>query len=130
MSFESRVQSFSERFLSRRSFELIVEPALADLEFESAEGRQAASRLAVVRALAGAVQDDFKSQLGIIALLWLVPTGYYFVLMTVCFDFFAGETGKRSMEAPLALAVPLLLLSLSPVLVCFWPEGRVTRPTE
>ena len=44
MTFETLIVAISDRFLSQRTFELVVEPALADLEFEEAAGRR--SRMA------------------------------------------------------------------------------------
>lgn len=130
MSFESRVVSFSERFLSSRSYQLIVAPALADLEFEAAEqGR--ANRLAVIRALVGAIRIDAAQHASTFVILTLVPACYYFVLIAVCFDFFHGATGIESVIVTIArVAAPLLVMSLAPVMVCFWPERRVERSTE
>ena len=34
MSFDARIMAFAERFLSDRTFQLVVAPALADLQFE------------------------------------------------------------------------------------------------
>ena len=61
MSFESRVIAISYRFVSSAKFELIVAPALADLEFEEAAGRRSriGSRAAVLRAIAGGVATMF-----------------------------------------------------------------------
>ena len=55
-----RIAHLSERFLSARSFELIVAPALADLEFES-HRVTAAGLVAVCRAVAGAVVEDWEN---------------------------------------------------------------------
>ena len=89
MSFESKVVAFSTRFLSARSFDLIVAPALADLQFEEEEqGR--GNRLAVLRAIGGAMRIDIARHAGVVVLLTLVPACYYFVLIAVCFDFFSG----------------------------------------
>lgn len=130
MSFESRVVSFSERFLSSRSYDLIVAPALADLEFEAAEqGR--GHRLAVLRAVVGAIRIDAAQHASTFVILTLVPACYYFVLVAVCFDFFHGATGLESVLVTVArVAAPLLVMSLAPVMVCFWPERRVERSTE
>ena len=133
MSFESRIVAFSTRFLSARSFELIVAPALADLQFEADEHAGypgvAASRLAVLRAVAGAMRNDVARHAGVIVMLTLVPACYYFVLIAVCFDFFHGAVGKDSVLPMIArVAAPLLVMSLAPVMVCFWPERRV-QPT-
>lgn len=129
MNFETRVRRFAGRFVSGRSFELIVAPALADLQYEEDAG-DVPSRAAVLRAVAGAIRTDVASQAGTFLMLMLVPTGYYFVLMTVCFDFFHGATGRDSVVTPLTLTVPLLFFSLAPVLACFWPDGSSTQHTE
>ena len=130
MSFESRVMAFSERFLSARSNELIVAPALADLQFEEAEHGQG-SRLGVVSALVGAIGVDFSEHAGTFVALTLVPACYYFVLIAVCFDFFSGATGRGGLLSTAASVVaPLLLISLLPVLVCFWPSRNPVRRVE
>ena len=130
MSFESTVVAFSERFLSARSHELIVAPALADLQFEE-EAPGTGNRLAVLSALLGAVRIDMGHHAGTFVILTLVPACYYFVLIAVCFDFFSGSSGKEGVVAAIAtVAAPLLIMSLAPVMVCFWPERRVASPTE
>jgi len=130
MSFESRVVAFSTRFLSARSFELIVAPALADLQFEEEE-RGRGNRLAVLRAVGGAMRTEIARHAGVVVALTLVPACYYFVLVAVCFDFFRGATGIESVMFTVArVAAPLLVMSLAPVLVCFWPERPVERSTE
>lgn len=130
MSFESRVVAFSTRFLSERSFELIVAPALADLQFEEEEqGR--GNRVAVLRAIGGAMRMEAARHAGVVVMLTLVPACYYFVLIAVCFDFFSGAAGKDGVVTTVArVAVPLLVMSLAPVMVCFWPERPVQRSTE
>ena len=130
MSFESRVVAFSERFLSSRSNRLIVAPALADLQFEEAEqGR--GNRLAVLRALVGAIHLDAAQHASTFLILTLVPAGYYFVLIAVCFDFFSGTSGKHGMVTTIVrVAAPLLVMSLAPVMACFWPERQPARHGE
>lgn len=131
MSFESRIVAFSTRFLSERSFELIVAPALADLQFEDEEHGRGGSRLAVLRAVGGAMRTEIARHAGVVVALTLVPACYYFVLVAVCFDFFHGATGIESVMFTVArVAAPLLVMSLAPVLVCFWPERPVERSTE
>jgi hypothetical protein len=128
MSFESRVVAFSERFVSARSHELIVAPALADLQFEREE-QGCGNRLAVLSAVVGALRIDLGQQAGMFVFLTLVPACYYFVLIAVCFDFFSGSAGKDGVVSTVAgVAVPLLMMSLVLVTVCFWPERRVTTP--
>ena len=89
MSFESRIIAFADRFLSDRTVQLIVEPALADLQFERGTGplSRAANRLAVLRAVAGGVRDDVTRGSGGFIALTLMPTCYYLFLMVICFDF-------------------------------------------
>lgn len=130
MSFESRVISFSERFLSSRSRQLIVAPALADLQFEQSE-RGRGNRFAVLRALAGAARVDAAQHAPTFVILTLVPACYYFVLIAVCFDFFSGRAGQEGVLLTVTrVAAPLLLMSLVPVMVCFWPERPVARSTD
>ena len=143
MSFESKVMAFSTRFLSERSYELIVAPALADLQFEQIEqgsGKTAADtaqvglsgrRLAVLKALSGAVRMEMARHAGIVILLTLVPACYYFVLIAICADFFSDAAGREGLLLTIArVAAPLLAISGMPVMVCFWPERRVERASE
>lgn len=119
--FERGVLAFAERFLSTRTFDLIVSPALADCQVDPGDQRRWTNRLAVLRALAGAIRIDAAGQLATFVLLCLVPLCYYLVLVTVCFDFFSGASGTSGF---LAIITPLLVLSAIPVIVCFWPERR------
>jgi hypothetical protein len=125
MSFESRILAFSERFLSDRTFELVVAPALADLEFDP--GRmpfaRAINRLAVLRAVLGGFVHDVKRDSGTFLLLMLVPSCYYLSLLTVCLD------AVKTWSGFLSLAAMVIALSTAPVLVCFWPSRRPT-PTR
>ena len=127
MSFESRIVAFSERFLSDRTFELIVAPALADLEFErgTATLSRAASRLAVIKAVAGGLRDEItRGSAGFLALM-LMPVCYYLFLMVICFDFKPATTGFF-----VGVATMILVLSLAPVIVCFWPTRHRSRPVD
>ena len=66
MSFESRMVAFSERFLSDRTFELVVAPALADLEFDPGRKPLAriVNRVAVLRAVLGGLAGELKRSAG------------------------------------------------------------------
>lgn len=126
MSFESSVIGFSSRFLSGRSFDLIVAPALADCEFESGAGRSGrlASRLSVLAAVAGAVQHEMRH--GSADFLKLT-------LLSFCYFSFPLALGIRTFKtwSDVAIAATaVLVMSLVPVMVCFWPDGGVARPTE
>lgn len=130
MSFESRVTAFSSRFLSDRSFELIVAPALADLQFEADE-QGSGSRFAVLRAVAGALRREVAQHASFVLMLSLVPACYYFVLIAVCFDFFSGTMTRDGVMLSIArVAAPLLVMSFVLVMACFWPERRLARSTE
>ena len=126
MSFESRIIAFADRFLSTRTFELIVTPALADLEFEAELGRRSrlVSRCAVLRAVAGGLRADLaKDSLSLIKLT-LLPACYYAMPLVMGFEYF-----KTWSEVFTTLAL-VLVLSMVPVLVCFWPERRTARPVD
>ena len=125
--FERGVVTFAERFLTTRTFDLIVSPALADCQFDHDDRHRLANRIAVCRALVGAARIDLASQAGTFVMLTLVPICYYLVLITVCFDFFSGNAGRAGF---VAIASPLLFLSVVPVCVCFWPERRTPRTSE
>ena len=124
MSFESRIVAWSSRFLSSRAFEMIVVPALADLQFEQATGRATAARgrLAVARAAIGALGADIRRGSLDFLSLTVMPVCYYLALIIICFDFF-------SLPVPIphvltATAVLLLVFACGPVMVCFWPERQ------
>ena len=122
-AFESRIAAFADRFLSTRSFELIVAPALADLEFESELGRRSliASRCAVLRAVAGGLREDVSRDSGSMVKLTLLPFCYYMLPVVMGIEYF-----KTWPQVVAALAI-VLALSIVPVLVCFWPERHTPR---
>lgn len=127
MTFESRVIAFADRFLSDRTVQLIVEPALADLQFECGTRpiTRATNRLAVLKAVAGGVCDEVsRASTGFITLT-LMPTCYYLFLMLICLDF-------RPSSASLFFAVAsvIMVLSLGPVMVCFWPSRHPGRAAD
>ena len=123
MTFESRIVAFADRFLSTRSFELIVVPALADLEFESELGRRSlvASRCAVLRAVAGGLREDLSRDSGSLIKLTLLPFCYYMVPLLMGIEYF------KTWPEVVAAFVIVLALSMVPVLVCFWPTRHTPR---
>ncbi len=123
MSFESRVLAFAGRFLPSRSVELIVAPALADLQFDRGAGRfrRAANHLAVIRAVAGGLRDEAARGSGFFVVLTLITACYNIVLLTIFADFISLS------DHFVVVAVAVLFLSLGPVMACFWPERRVPR---
>lgn len=126
MSFESRVLAFSERFLSSRSVELIVAPALADLQFDGDGGglRRTANQFAVIRAVAGGLRVEAAGGSGFFIVLTLITAGYNIVLLTLFADFISISSNL------FGVAMGLLFLSLGPVMACFWPERRTATRVD
>jgi hypothetical protein len=126
MSFDRCVIACCDWFVSQRTFELVVAPALADLEFEEAHGRRGAleNRLAVLRAFAGAVRHDAWRGFDGFLKLMLLSGCYYAFPVVVSVRMF-----KTWSEFGLAMLV-VLALSLTPVMVCFWPCRHPVRPGE
>lgn len=126
MSFESGVIAFADRFLSDRTFELVVAPALADLQFdEDAGGRhRIASRLAVLKAVTGGLRLDVWRDSGTLLKV---------ALLSACYYTFPLALGIRMFKTWFEFFVVITLvlgLSLVPVLVCFWPARRTARPID
>lgn len=126
MTFESRIIAFSERFLSDRTFQLVVAPALADLEFEPGEEAlvRAANRFAVIRAVAGALAGEVRRECASFLALTLLPACYYVALLAVCFGAFTTWSGF------FALVALIVAMSAAPVMVCFWPSRRPISPAD
>lgn len=116
--FETRITAFARWFLSTRTFELVVEPALADMHYDEEAGRRGtiANRSAVLRAVAGGVFDEFRRDAASFFGLALVPATYYLFLLAVCLDAF-GTWAEF-----FGVAALILTLSFVPVVVCFWPR--------
>ena len=129
MTFIDRIESLSTRFLSDRTHELIVAPAIADVQYDSGEqGAGVRAHVCVLVALAGAAYEELTSDLRLLKLagLALIPGLYYaFLLVLVAPEAGALVTGHWG---PFALAVGIAVLSFGPVLVCCWPERTPTRP--
>ena len=128
MSFDARIMALAERFLSERTFQLIVGPAVADLQFEHCASplRLTANRLAVLRAVAGGLRDDLARASSDVLLLTLLPACYNIFLLLICFDVFSISLSTDFV----VVATVLLVLSFGPVMVCFWPERRAARPID
>jgi hypothetical protein len=133
MTFFERVESLSSRFLSERSYELIVAPAIADLQHDISSGHplsRTQSRASVLVALAGAAYEDLTADSSVlrIAGLALIPACYYTFLIFLCVpqaaDFVAANLGRLAIPAAIAV------LSFGPVLVCCWPERTPRRSIQ
>ena len=128
MSFDTRIMAFAERFLSDRTFQLIVAPAIADSQFERGAGRfrRTANRLAVIKALAGGLRDDLASVSGEMLVLALFTAAYHIFMLMIVFDVYSVALSTHFLVA----AALIFVLSFGPVVVCFWPERRRGRTVE
>ena len=129
MTFIQRFDSLSTRFLTERSYELIVGPAIADLQHDAsaAPAHSVRGQLSVLVAFAGAVYDEVTtgSSLFMIAALALIPAMYYAFLIILILP----EAGPfLRARAGLPLLVVGAAMSFAPVLVCCWPERTTRRP--
>ena len=129
MTFLDRIESLSTRFLSERGHELIVAPAIADLQHDSAEGAPSArGRFSVVVALAGAAYEEVTSDLRLlkIAGLALIPAIYYSFLFILVIP---PEVGSQLSGhwGRFVIAIGVTVLSFGPVLACCWPERAPRR---
>ena len=126
MSFESRVIAFGDRFLSDRTFRLVVEPALADLQFDEDTGRRSgiANRLAVLKAVAGALRLDVWRDSSSLLKMLLLSMSYHMFPLAVGIQYF--KTWSEFFAAMLLV----LALSLVPVMVCYWPPRQAARQVE
>ena len=125
MTFTDRIESLSTRFLSDRTHELIVAPAIADLQYDAGDGSPTArGRFSVVVAFAGAAYEELTSDLRLlqIAGLALIPAVYYAFLVMLILP----QWGTYFIELAFGVAV----LSLAPVLVCCWPERARRRSPQ
>ena len=132
MTFIERIESLSGRFLSDRSYELIVAPALADLQHDvsSEHARSLAQgRLSVLLAFAGAAYEDLTADSSALrmAALTLIPALYYTFLIYLCQPQFAEYVAGNFSR--LAIPGAIAMLSIAPVLACCWPE-RVHRRSD
>ena len=132
MTFVAAITALSERFLSERSFELIVAPALADFQFDATPSRwsRVASHGAVIAAVLGALHEDVirSGSIGSFVGLAMIPLCYY----TFWFLVWVPQ-GVQSLGGGVMTIVTILMLALSvaPVIVCYWPERRSgNRPIE
>ena len=123
--FERMVIGFCDRFLAQRTFELVVEPALADLEFEEAGGRRSrlAMRGAVLRAMLGGLRHDMLRGSDSFLKLTLLSACYYVFPVAVSVRLF------KTWSEFFVVVLLVFAMSLTPVLVCFWPARRA-RQTE
>ena len=125
MTFAAAITALSTRFLTERSFDLIVAPALADFDLDLAGGARSetAARTAVLSAFVGAVWEDAVrgGDLARFAGLVLIPVCYYTFFFLLGFP---GGLEGLSSTMVVGLAIAVVTLSFAPALVCFWPERQ------
>jgi hypothetical protein len=115
--------------LREDTFELMVAPAIADLQFETVTGGIGAylrGYAAVSKAVCGACLHDFGEDARILSedaadllTIVVVQVCYYATMLTLI----GGAGFSRLSEGELlVLAVMIVGLSALPVIICFWPE--------
>ena len=127
------ITTLSDRFLRERTFDLIVAPAIADLQYDGddAPTRRLRNRLLVSYAFVCALYEDATSDSSLLtfAALVIIPASYYTFLVIACApdaDWFATSRGR------VTVGVIIAVLSLGPAIACYWPErqpGRAPRET-
>jgi hypothetical protein len=125
-----QLAAFAERFLSERSFDLIVAPAIADVEFENVYPAGFGGAISVFRAVAGAAYEDITNDLRntfTFLLLAFIPAFYYAFLFMLCLP--AGLSDVVLDGGMLLFLAGVLLLSTSSAVVCYWPERPTSRNT-
>ena len=132
MTFIDRIESLSTRFLSERTHELIVAPAIADLQYDSGDDSPSArGRVSVLVALAGAAYEELTSDLRLVKLvgLALIPALYYafLIMLVVPPDARAFLSGHWM---TFVIAVGVAVLSFGPVLACCWPERTPRQSSQ
>lgn len=132
MTFIDRIESLSTRFLSERTHELIVAPAIADLQYDSGdESPSARGRVSVLVALVGAAYEELTSDLRLVKLagLALIPALYYaFLIMLVVPP--DARTFLSGHWMTFAIVVGVAVLSFGPVLACCWPERAPRQSSQ
>jgi hypothetical protein len=126
--------SLARPIFHRETFELIVSPAIADLQFEPASAR---GYVAVWIALSGAVRRDLRSDfrilsddVGTLGALVVMQACYYTCLLTLMSGLStSGLTAIDAFErvsggAAIFFAALIAGLSVVPTLLCFWPARR------
>ena len=126
MTFDAVIGGVGARLLSGRTFDLVLAPALADYQVErrSRRGQEWAGRFAVLVALTGAVRMEAASHAVSFIMLAMLPFCYDIVLLIMFSNFFDMTGGLRFVGAL------IVVLSMIPVVVCFWPAGRLERTID
>lgn len=127
MSFVGAIAAVSERCLRERTFELVVAPAIADLQYDmpaSGPLRRARHRVALLATFLCGAWEDATSDSGALTFLalTLIPACYYSLLVAICTP--SNSYLRTTHEGRLLTVGVILVLSLGPVIACHWPERR------
>jgi hypothetical protein len=134
MTLVDTVTALSERWLRERTFELVVAPAIADLQFDEAAAgvERARNAAAVISAFVWGVYEDLTSDPGSLvtfAGLTFIPAAYYTLLIVICAPL--GEYPFSTSAGRLGVGAIIVALSLGPVVACYWPDRPQRRiPTD
>jgi len=150
----TRLTTVSSRFLRAETFDLMVSPAIADLQFEAPTAsrvRRLQSYAGVWRACCGALCQDIaltlkapfvdearraalQSDVLTFAWLTLFQVCYYAGMLTIAFSKWSDLRAwlhtvllRTSVLEALMLGAVALLLPALPVLACFWPRRDDAR---
>lgn len=128
-----RLEARLSRLVHGRTFERVVAPAIADLQFEAASGRALAllsGYWSVFRALAGGLALDLRtdvrdlaaeaSLLGKLACVQVASQGFPLAL----------ALEGMSVTTAVLLGIGMFVVSLGGMLVCFWPPRDKHSPTD
>ena len=130
MTFADTVAAVAARTLRERTFELVVAPAIADLQYDLPSCgplRRARHRVALLSTfLWGVWEDAFSDSSALTFLaLTLIPACYYSLLVAICTP---GDSYLRATPEGRLLTVGVILaLSFGPVIACYWPERPARR---
>ena len=130
MTLVDTVTALSERWLRDRTFDLVVAPAIADLQFDdNATGlRRTRNAAAVVSAFVWGMYEDLTSDVGSLVTfvgLTLIPACYYTLLVLICAPI--GDHPLGTLNGRVVVGLAILILSLGPAIACYWPERPAPR---
>ena len=125
--FDAVVGGVGVWLLSERTFDLVLAPALADYQVERRDRTRSSvlNRVAVLLALSGALRMEAATHAVSFFTLAVLPFAYDVMLLMLFSDFFDMSSGGLRFVAAMILA-----LSMVPVVVCFWPTGRLARSID
>ena len=126
MTFADTFIALSDRFLCTRTFDLVVAPAIADLQYDEATAGRVTlvrNRAAVAWAFALGLYEDAITASSVLtfAALTLLPACYYWFLI------FTVAPMVDTLISRQTLATIVGVVSLGPVIACYWPERPARR---